>query len=104
MAALKMLRGRSRDHPSSVSTVRALMHKRLLDWTRSVALRSPYWLLPSALLLLGGYCENALLASVPTLRTTLTYDVQEIVGPAIGFCGATQNGSLRVRSRNGRLV
>ncbi|XP_049514374.1 retinal-specific phospholipid-transporting ATPase ABCA4-like [Dermacentor silvarum] len=95
MAALKMLRGRSRDDPSSVSTVRALMHKRLLDWTRSVALRSPYWLLPSALLLLGGYCENALLASVPTLRTTLTYDVQEIVGPAIGFCGATQNGSLR---------
>ncbi|KAK8788535.1 hypothetical protein V5799_021690 [Amblyomma americanum] len=93
--ALRVLRDRSRDEPNLMSTLNGLIHKRLLDWTRLMALRSTRWLLPTALLLLGGYCESTLLADIPSVRTALVYDVSSVVGEsAVGFCGATPRGKL----------
>ncbi|XP_077548510.1 phospholipid-transporting ATPase ABCA3-like [Haemaphysalis longicornis] len=92
---LGLLRKQSQPAVGIVATINCLFQKRVMDWTRTVTLRSGRWLLPSALLLLGGYCESLALSGTTTLRTTLTYDMANIVGQSAGFCGATKNGRFQ---------
>ncbi|KAK8788606.1 hypothetical protein V5799_021619 [Amblyomma americanum] len=66
----------------------SLFHKRVLQWKHTSVQRTLRWLLPTALLLLGGYCESSMLSGTPRHEVTLTYGVHNIVGGAVGFCGS----------------
>ncbi|XP_065290110.1 phospholipid-transporting ATPase ABCA3-like isoform X4 [Dermacentor albipictus] len=95
--ALQSLRNRTVFGPVTVtSRLHCLFHKRFLNWTRTSMTRSMRWLLPAALLLLGGYFESSLLAPSAGLDVTLAYTVRSIVGGgAMGFCGATKGGRFK---------
>ncbi|XP_075527982.1 phospholipid-transporting ATPase ABCA3-like isoform X2 [Dermacentor variabilis] len=95
--ALQALRDRTVFGPVTVtSRLYCLFHKRFLNWTRTSMTRSMRWLLPAALLLLGGYFESSLLAPSAGLDVTLAYTVRSIVGGgAMGFCGATKGGRFK---------
>ncbi|XP_077498474.1 phospholipid-transporting ATPase ABCA3-like [Amblyomma americanum] len=87
--ALRALRNRTVFvEATSRSRLQSLFHKRVLHWKRMPVQRTLRWLLPTALLLLGGYCESSILSGIPKHDETLSYDVHNIAASAVGFCGA----------------
>lgn len=88
---------RSANNPGFWMSLRCLVYKRYLDWTRSRNVRIYRWALPAVILLLGGYLESVLIGESIPPKTTLVYSVGNVFQRPIAFCDALPESALEVR-------